>query len=293
MAEALVEFGMQPDLVLRAGALSPSQVDRLADLRIGLDTERDAAASIIDLPDPNGHLAERPGRLVVFDDSERFEGAAAIVVQPSMPAWEPPAGAQAGRVLAGFAYVPIASAVRTRAGAGGGDAQPPYVVACFGGSDPHDVSGRLRTALVDLPAARTIVIVGADYHGSLRPGGAEHGLDVRQDPTDFIDLLAGAMLVITSAGTLKFELAVLGRPMLMLAAADDQVHAGPAFAATGAARYVGDGRVIHPAEVRAAIESSLADPAGRHADGRRARSVIDGRGGQRIARAIGQLVGID
>ena len=79
----------------------------------------------------------------------------------------------------------------------------------------------------------------------------------------------------------------------MLAAADDQLLAGPAFAATGAARYLGDGRVIQPTEVRAAIERYLADPAGRQVDGQRARSLIDGGGGQRIARAIGQLVGID
>jgi spore coat polysaccharide biosynthesis predicted glycosyltransferase SpsG len=291
VAEALVANGLRADLVLRAGELSPSQADRVRVLGIGDDPGRDPAATIVDLPDPNESVGERADRLVVFDDAERFEGAAAIVIQPSLPAWHPPGGARAGHVLAGFDYAPIARAVRERAAARGPEGQLPYLLVCFGGSDPDDVTGRMVPALLGLPGTGAIVVVGADYRGAIPTGVTDEQLDVRRDPADFIDLLAGAALVVASAGTLKFELAVLGRPMILLAVADDQLATGPAFAATGAARFAGDGRTLAPGVVHAAAAQLLADPTARTALGSRARLVTDGRGGDRIARAVSGLVG--
>ena len=71
----------------------------------------EGAVVVVDAPDPD-RLATgiTPGRLVVFDDSERFAGEAAMVVQPSAPAW---AGrARAGMVLAGYRWAPIGAAWR-------------------------------------------------------------------------------------------------------------------------------------------------------------------------------------
>jgi len=292
VAEALIANGMRAELVLRAGELSPSQADRARALGIGDAPGRNPAATIVDLPDPNQIAGAPAARLVVFDDAERFSGAAAIVIQPSLPAWRPPAGARAGHVLAGFEYVPIAQAVRAHTEPPGAEGQPPYLVVCFGGSDPDDVTGRIAPALVGLPETRTIVVVGADYRGATSSGDAEQPLDVRRDPADFIGLLAGATLVVGSAGTLKFELAVLGRPMILRAVADDQLATGSAFASTGAARFAGDGRTLPPGAVRSLAAALLADRTERIALGGEARLVTDGRGGDRIARAVAELVGI-
>lgn len=291
VAEHLIADGLAVDLVLRHGELSPGQAERVRALGIQVGAGRDAAATIVDLADPNETVGAPAERLVLFDDGERFAGSAAIVIQPSMPAWTGPPGARAELVLAGFDYVPIAMAV-SRAAAQGDTDRAPYLVVCFGGSDPSDVSARIGPALAGLAGTRTVVVVGADYRGSLRAGGADDAPDVRRDPAEFIDLLAGATLVVTSAGTLKFELAVLGRPMLLLAVADDQLATGPAFAATGAARYLGDGRLTPPSVVRSVAEALLADPGSLATYGRLARSVVDGQGGRRIARAVGQLVGL-
>ena len=107
-----------------------------------------------------------PGRLVVFDDSERFTGHAAVVVQPSVPAW---AGrARAGRVLAGYRWAPIGVAWRRVVGlAETSRVGDPHLLVCFGGSDPHDVTGRLGGRLADDPRWATTVVVGPDYGGDL------------------------------------------------------------------------------------------------------------------------------
>jgi spore coat polysaccharide biosynthesis predicted glycosyltransferase SpsG len=112
------------------------------------------------------------------------------------------------------------------------------------------------------------------------------GMHVVQDPADLDRRLATASLVVSGAGTMKFELALLGRPMILLAVADDQLPVGPAFAATGAARYLGDGRTIDPTTVAAEVATLVADGPARAAMSSRGPTVVDGRGADRIADAV-------
>lgn len=305
LGEALVAQGFETTLELRRGRLTDRQAAYVAELGIRSERTQSHAArvragvtrhvdtadvTVVDLPDPNTSI-DIAGSTVVFDDRDRFRGKASIVVQPSLPAWTGASGGRGGRVLAGYDYYPIAPAMRergARAAASAPDQDPdPYVVVCFGGSDPADVTARLAPALGGIGGARTVVVVGPGYRGSV----AESDLEIRKDPADLSDLLAGAALVIVGAGTMKFELALLGRPMILVGVADDQLAVGPPFAATGAARYLGDGRLIDPADVRDAAVALLGDDAARTVLGERGRSMIDGRGADRIAEAIAGLVG--
>ena len=95
--------------------------------------------------------------------------------------------------------------------------------------------------------------------------------------------------MVSGAGTMKFELALLGRPMILLAVVDDQLPIGPPFAATGAARFLGDGREVDPSEVVSAVAALMADGPARTAMGERGRTIVDGRGAERIAAAVLQL----
>jgi hypothetical protein len=285
LAEAFIARGIHPTLELRRGVLTDRQAQTL--VRLGVRQVGAAARAVVvaDLPDPNeaAELAGAhgsPDRLVVFDDRDVFEGSAALLVQPSLPRWTGGPGARAGRVLEGYAFVPIAGEILATRVPAPADGMTRRVVVCFGGSDPDDVTARLGPVLRDLPSAETVVIVGADYGGTFASGA-----DVLRDPPGFVDLLASADLVVGSAGTMKFEVAALGRASLLVAAADNQRTVGTAFAATGAARYLGDGRAIDPAAVRAATLELLGDDPTRRAVGARARQLIDGRGAGRIADA--------
>jgi spore coat polysaccharide biosynthesis predicted glycosyltransferase SpsG len=88
---------------------------------------------------------------------------------------------------------------------------------------------------------------------------------------------------------MKFELALLGRPMILLAVADDQLPVGGPFAATGAARYLGDGRRVEAAAVAELVTRLITDATARAEMGRRGREAVDGLGGQRIAAALLEL----
>jgi spore coat polysaccharide biosynthesis predicted glycosyltransferase SpsG len=112
---------------------------------------------------------------------------------------------------------------------------------------------------------------------------------VIRDPHDLPRRLAAADVAVLSAGTMKFEAACLGVPMVLVAAADDQLAVGPEFAGTGAALWAGDGRTLDPAVVRDLVAGLLADPVARADLRERAQSVVDGHGADRLSEAIIEL----
>jgi spore coat polysaccharide biosynthesis predicted glycosyltransferase SpsG len=295
LAEARWKAGTVLELELVDGTLSDGERGRAEAVGVrqvaGGDRPTAGTLVVVDVPEP-GSVAARfdPMWLAVFDDRDAFDGRAAIIVQPSQEVWR--GTGEARWVLAGYDYFPISAAVRRRGSTAlGAPAEPargharrPRVVVCFGGSDPSDVTGRLVPALMSLDADLEVV-VGPSYRGATDGWSAP----VRRDPPDLVERLATADLALLGAGTMKFEAACLARPMVLLAVADDQPPVGSTFAATGAARYLGDGRTIDPTDVVDAVAALLADPHARTELGSAAARVIDGGGADRVAAAIERL----
>lgn len=286
MAEALTAAGARTTLELLRGEPTTAQADRLRDLGVHHEEPGVVDAVLVDVPDPNEITDRWPADvLAVLDDREWFRGSAALVIQPSLDRWS--GKARAERVLAGYAYAPIRGSLRELAASASAGAAETEVLVCFGGSDPADVGGRVTLAIAGAGPWPTTVVVGPDYRGRLGEGGGD--AVVVRDPPDLDRRLASATLVVGGAGTMKFELALLGRPMVLLAVVDDQLPVGPPFAATGAARYLGDGRTIDPADVATAVAALMADAAARSAMAARGRAIVDGRGAERIAAAVLEL----
>jgi UDP:flavonoid glycosyltransferase YjiC (YdhE family) len=290
LGQALGAVGATVSMTFVRGGPTPNEASSLVDAGIAVtdDLARDRwGTTVVDLPDPNeaSHLALNPG-LVVFDDAERFQGRAAIIVQPSLPSWSGAGFAE--RVLAGYAWAPIGPAWRRSPIDERSDRTVPAehegrqrVLVCFGGSDPAAVTARIGAVVAADDRWTTTVVAGAGYAGPDLTG-----VDVVRDPADLPVRVAAADLVVLGAGTMKFEVAAAGRPALLLAVADDQLPVGPPFAATGAARWLGDGRTIDPDAVRRAVAALLADAPARHTMAATGRRVVDGHGAERLAAEI-------
>lgn len=293
LADALARDGASVRVEVLRGNLTAAQAHTLE--RAGVSVTPDDAeaadpdAVVVDLPDPNeGAVGRAESRLVVFDDTELFRGSAAIVVQPSQASWSGPG--RADRVLAGSTFAPIRSGLRRLAADPPPPADPAEIVVCFGGSDPADVSGRLVPAIADAVAgsvdprrATIVAIVGPGYGGTL---GSDDRWTLLRDPADLDERLARATIAVVGGGTMKAEVAHLGVPALIVAVSGDQLPVAPTFAATGAARYLGDGRTIDPGDVGVAVTSLLADTPTRRTMARAGRAAVDGRGAERVAAAI-------
>lgn len=273
-------------LELAPGVLSGQAAAQAARLGLRPSPARDGAVVVVDSPDLE--RTERwapPERLVVFDDRDAFDGHAAIVIQPSLPTWSGPGAAD--RVLAGYQYTPIArrfrdlravaNASRPHAAPG----RPRRLLVCFGGSDPHGITERLAAAFAGAAGWTATAIVGA-YHAT----SGSSPIAVVRDPVDLAERAAACDLALLGGGTMKFEVACLGRPSILVAAADDQLAVGPPFAATGAAVWLGDGRTIDPGSVRRAVDELIVDDRRLDTIADRALAVIDGRGSDRLADAI-------
>jgi UDP-2,4-diacetamido-2,4,6-trideoxy-beta-L-altropyranose hydrolase len=287
IAEAVTAARADASLEILRGVPSPGQAARLDELGVSIRPPDDGAVILVDLPDPNEAADRWPRRrLAVFDDRELLRGAAALVIQPSLERWG--GSADPDRVLEGYAYAPIRATLRRLAAKPPAETTPPQVLICFGGSDPADVGARLVPAIAGSGSWRTVAVLGPAYRGRLAETGDDvvGGLRVVRDPADLDRRLAAARVVVGGAGTMKFELALLGRPSILLAVADDQLPVGPPFAATGAARYLGDGRAIEPASLGEAVADLMADEPARVAMASHGRQVVDGLGANRIAAAI-------
>jgi spore coat polysaccharide biosynthesis predicted glycosyltransferase SpsG len=249
----------------------------------------DAAPLIVDLPDPNDAGQAVLARATVFDDRQLLASPAHVVVQPSLPSWSPAPGAQAGRTLVGYAFAPLGRSILRVAGeraprpraAPAVERALPRVLLCFGGSDPHDVTARLGVALAADPRWSLDLVVGPDYRGAAEA----RGLTLMREPPDLAGLLGAADLAVLGAGTMKFEAAALGTPAILVAITDDQLPVGPPFAATGAATWAGDGRLVDPARVVELLAALVLDPGRRAVMARRGREIVPGDGARRIVAA--------
>jgi len=293
LAETLREAGARVHVELLRGELSVRDRTRLE--AAGAELRASAGhpdAVLVDIPDPNEVAGRWPAdSLAIIDDSNRLTTPAAIVVQPSLPAWS--GRAPVGTVLAGYAFAPLRASLRRLAEHPPAPSDPPDVFVCFGGGDPDDVTARLVPAVAAAVGARRdsaslTVVVGASYGGRLE---AEPGWTLLQDPPDFDERLAGATVALIGGGTLKFEAAHLGVPAIVVAVADDQPDNAEPMAALAMAAYVGDGRTIDPEDVGWAVVALLDDPDRRAAMARAGRAIVDGRGAERIAREVLVLAG--
>lgn len=211
-------------------------------------------------------------KVVAVDDLDR-DLDVDLLVDPNPP---PHHGGRARRRLAGVDYAliapvdpgdPPAEVVRT-------------VLVTAGAADTAGTGARLAAALVDvLPEVEVRLVVGQWGDGRVPPGV----VPVRA-PGGLEDELRRADLVVSAAGVTLLEACLLGRPVVTFVTADNQRRSAAGAAAAGAVVHV-------PLEaVPAAVVALEADAAARRALAARAAVYVDGRGPDRVAEAVLELV---
>jgi spore coat polysaccharide biosynthesis predicted glycosyltransferase SpsG len=148
------------------------------------------------------------------------------------------------------------------------------VLVCLGGGtwpdEAYEILGRLGRLAgqgVEIRAA-----VDADV-----PAGV-HAVSQRSLP----DQLAWADVGVLSGGVVKYEAACTSLPMLLLAAVEHQRGVAEAFAAAGAAEYLGPFDAVDAAGVAVRVEALLGRAEQRRELARRAHELVDGQGVERV-----------
>lgn len=124
------------------------------------------------------------------------------------------------------------------------------------------------------------------------PGRRGNRVVVHRGLQELRDLMLASDLAIAGAGMTLYALAATGTPTVTITMVGNQRANAEAFDRAGAALDAG---IVDGARLRTALESHLrrlAGDAARRAElGRRARSLIDGRGALRVAQEIARIVG--
>jgi UDP-2,4-diacetamido-2,4,6-trideoxy-beta-L-altropyranose hydrolase len=165
------------------------------------------------------------------------------------------------------------------------------VLVSLGGSDSHNVTSRVISALegVDAETLKVDVVVGQS--NPLRDEIEKKcnllaNFNFHCQVSNMATLIANADLVIGAGGITTWERCCLGVPSLVITIADNQVRSTEALAKDGYVIYLGDQAGISTENLQATINCVLNNDALRNYMGRRSQSLVDGQGAARVINTL-------
>jgi UDP-2,4-diacetamido-2,4,6-trideoxy-beta-L-altropyranose hydrolase len=170
------------------------------------------------------------------------------------------------------------------------------VLVTMGGADPMNATGRLLNALV--PRFEDVefhVIVGRlnANEAMLKALTDEHpGIVLHKDVRRMSDLMLGCDAAVTAGGTTLYELCACGLPSVTVAIADNQIYAVREFERVGLMPCAGDLREDEAgcfAALGSLLGKYIGDTTLRRDVSAKMRTLVDGDGAARVARAIADL----
>ena len=213
-------------------------------------------------------------RVVLLDDLGDGRAVADLVVDPPTAARWPPTDRPR---LAGFEHVLLRDEVRIAERA----ATPSGVLLALGGSDPTGLTPVLAAALAGAGVDDLVVNIGPGYAAPLPAG-----VTLLRDPAAFVATLATARLLVAAYGHSLLEAAHLGVPALIVVTREDHREHAAAFAEHGTAALIDMSDRPRPDELAALVGDVLAHGDELATMASRGRALVDGRGAERVARAI-------
>ncbi len=165
------------------------------------------------------------------------------------------------------------------------------LLVSLGGADAANCTLKVLAAIVhadiELEAVRVIVGPLNPHRAALDAFTDTYGwIGLVEDPADMSEQLSWADAAIASAGSIFFELAVLGLPSVLLAVADNQLPVGKAAARLGAAIFAGDARELDWRSIAAVLGGTLGDERQMRSLAANAVKLIDGNGVARVQDAL-------
>lgn len=167
------------------------------------------------------------------------------------------------------------------------------ILVFFGGSDPTGDTVKAVQALASLvPPVEADIIVGAmnPARAQIEATCAAHAhLHFACQVQDMAGRLARADLAIGGAGTSAWERMAVGLPALILEQAHNQHLNAVQLQCIGVARNLGPSAAVDAAAIAGAVREFREDPAQLQRMSLAAWSLVDGRGVERVCRAMAGL----
>jgi UDP-2,4-diacetamido-2,4,6-trideoxy-beta-L-altropyranose hydrolase len=168
------------------------------------------------------------------------------------------------------------------------------ILVTLGGSDPDNVTLKVIQALRQLEIARLQIRVVAgptnQHLDELRDAATvfRGSLELLTSVSEMAPLMAWADLAVTAAGSTCWELACVGLPAATLVIAANQRAIGEALGTAGVVLNLGWHEEISADRIAATVDGLLYSSFRRLRMSQRGRSLVDGKGAERVAAAMSQ-----
>lgn len=197
------------------------------------------------------------------------------------------------KLLLGANYVPLreefSAGEQQRTAADGG------ILITTGGSDSFNLAGQLLMEAMKYDALKE-----KEYHavsGSLNPHIGElqalaekhENIHIHCNVTNMAELMAESEVALSAGGSTLYELCAMGVPVIAFSFAENQERLVQTFVKRGIAQYGGNYRKDGNKMIQntiAGLEMLLEDENLRAEYRKKARTLVDGKGADRIAEAI-------
>jgi len=200
------------------------------------------------------------------------------------------------RLHAGPAYLMLAPEYQELHGIERHFAGPVHsIVVAMGGIDRPGTTVRIVESLLDWRQDVTChIILGAGFKFSAE---LQSNLSAQEDGRFYIyenlpslaSMLFAADIGFTGGGNTLYEMACVGTPALVLFDEEHEGEQGKALQDQGSARCLGHGPHVPPEQIRQALEE-FDDPQRRELSAKAGRSLVDGKGVERVFDLLMELV---
>jgi UDP-2,4-diacetamido-2,4,6-trideoxy-beta-L-altropyranose hydrolase len=166
------------------------------------------------------------------------------------------------------------------------------VLVTLGGSDPENVTAMALRALemVEVPDLHARVVAGpANPHlEGLREAGrrSQGRTEILTAAEDLPALMDWAEIAVSAGGSTCWELAFMGVPNVILVLAENQLGNAAGLAAAGVSINMGQARLVSAEALAETLTKLLKSARKRRRMGLRGHALVDGRGAERVSKAI-------
>jgi len=168
------------------------------------------------------------------------------------------------------------------------------LLVTFGGVDPKGVSLIALDALAALPEIEATLIVGAANERADQIAAKAKGcanVTIVRDARDMAARIRDCDMILSGGGTTVWEAASHGAPMMLVASAPEEDAAAKRLSEIGLCAYLGPAEILTPATLASTIEFFSKDLVVRSRSSTRGRELVDGRGAERVVKAIRNAIG--
>lgn len=165
------------------------------------------------------------------------------------------------------------------------------ILVYFGGADNQNMTGRAIEAFQALERtdiALDVVINPASPHAaSLRAQVEGHGkIIIHEELPNLAELMVRADLAIGAGGATSWERCCLGLPALVVTLEENQTPIAAELASQGLVRWLGHQDSVTVSKLKGALRDVLLDEDHLAQSSSRCRTLLDGRGGGRVAEVL-------